>query len=458
MMGRQNEPDRLFYEFSFESHLPAQHLLRRIDALLDLSFLRTELASFYSSTGRPSVDPELMIRMLLIGYCYGIRSERRLCEEVHLNLAYRWFCRLGLEGGVPDHSTFSKNRHGRFRDAGVFRRVFEAVVHSCMQAGLVGSEGFAIDASVIEADASHARRTETGTPPSDWSDPSSVTRPVREYLAALDAGTTPPVEPDAEPQPPKTLSLTDPTAAWTNKGTRKVTFGYGANFLIDTKRAIIVDVEATPARWSQEVGSTRTMIRRTAERLGLHPQRLTGDTAYSSGGLLAWLMGRQIEPHVPVLDRRHQTKGMLTREAFTFDRDRNAFICSEGKVLSYTGHTRPNGVMMYHASPKDCAPCLVREQCTSGPARTLTRNVHEDAREHVRALRGTEAYERSARERRKIEMLFAHLKRNLGLRRLRLRGLTGAGDEFLLAATALNLGRLARTMVIHQGSGRSCLA
>jgi transposase len=157
MMGNQGGAQQLFYSFSLEDHVPKDHLLRGIDRFLDLSELRGQLTPFYSHTGRPSVDPVLMMRILVIGYCFGIRSERRLCEEVHLNLAYRWFCRLDLNEAVPDHSTFSKNRHGRFRQSDVFRRVFEAVLERCMLEGMVGGEGFAIDASVIKADASRAR-------------------------------------------------------------------------------------------------------------------------------------------------------------------------------------------------------------------------------------------------------------------------------------------------------------
>jgi transposase len=153
MMGeRLVMRESLFYEFRLEDHVPSDHLLRRIDRFVDCSELRRHLAGFYSTIGRPSVDPELMIRMLLIGYCLGIRSERRLCEEVHLNLAYRWFCRLGLEGKVPDHSTFSKNRHGRFHESDLSRRLFETVVQRCRDEGLVGGEGFAVDASLIQAD------------------------------------------------------------------------------------------------------------------------------------------------------------------------------------------------------------------------------------------------------------------------------------------------------------------
>src|SRR5437899_7677452 len=158
MMGEGRvQQDALFYEFSLERHVPADHLLRSIDRFVDLSGIRDHLRPFYSEIGRPSIDPELMIRMLLIGYCFGIRSERRLCEEVHLNLAYRWFCRLGLEGDVPDHSTFSQNRHGRFRESDLLRKLFETVVARCMKEGIVGGEGFAVDASIIVADAYRRR-------------------------------------------------------------------------------------------------------------------------------------------------------------------------------------------------------------------------------------------------------------------------------------------------------------
>jgi transposase len=185
MMGQQSgHQDQLFYSFNLESHVPADHLFRGVDRFLDLGELRQHLAPFYSHTGRPSIDPQLLIRMLIVGYCFGIRSERRLCEEVHLNLAYRWFCRLGLEGSAPDHSTFSKNRHGRFRDSDTLRFVFEQVLERCVREGLVGGEGFAIDASLVKADANRQRGV-PGTE-ADWSDRASISRPVREYLAALD--------------------------------------------------------------------------------------------------------------------------------------------------------------------------------------------------------------------------------------------------------------------------------
>src|SRR3954462_7143232 len=185
MGERRVRQDALFYEFSLERHVPERHLLRSIDRFVELDGLRQELAPFYSEMGRPSIDPELLIRMLIVGYCFGIRSERRLCEEVHLNLAYRWFCRLGLEGDVPDHSTFSKNRHGRFRDSDLLRELFETTVRRCIQEGLVGGEGFAVDASLIRADANKQRSAE-GTQAVDWNELARTRRSVREYLDTLD--------------------------------------------------------------------------------------------------------------------------------------------------------------------------------------------------------------------------------------------------------------------------------
>jgi transposase len=441
MMGRQDDRQQtLFYDFCLEDHVPQDHLLRQIAKVLDLTDVRQKLAPYYSAMGRPSLDPELMIRMLLVGYLYGIRSERRLVEEVHLNLAYRWFCGLGLKGEVPERSSFSKTRHGRFRDSDAFRLVFESVLQTCLRAGLISGETFATDASVIEADARVMRRTDDAAPPDDWSDPDKITRPVREYLDQLDkaAGLG-----DEAPQPPKSLSLTDPSAALTSKGRSKIAFAYGTNYLIDTKAAIIVDVEPSPARWTAEVAATRTMIDRTANRFDLRPKKLAADTAYGSGRNLAWLMERGIEPHIPILDRSSQTNGVFTRNAFTFDRANNTYICPGGKQLPFT-HDRGNGVLIYRARRRDCVDCALKSQCTKGPSRVLSVNAHEDVRQHVASLAGTEVFKRSARERRKVEMLFAHLKRNLNFRRLRLRGMTGARDECTLAAVAQNLRKLVK--------------
>src|SRR5277367_770573 len=311
MMGHQLfEQTALFYEFSLERHVPTDHLLRSIDRFVEVDGLRRELSAFYSAIGRPSIAPELMIRMLLVGYCYGIRSERRLCEEVHLNLAYRWFCRLGLDGAVPDHSTFSKNRHGRFRDSDLLRHLFETVLRRCMTEGLVGGEGFAVDASLIKADANRQK----GVEGLKGLAPEMTSRAIDEYLAVLDDAAFG----AATQVTPKYLSPADPAARWTGAHGGPAFFAYSTNYLIDLDSAIIVDVEASTAIRQAEVAATKTMIDRVDRRFGLYPEKLVADTAYGSAEMLNWLVEeRGIEPHIPVFDKSQRSDNTFSRSDFT---------------------------------------------------------------------------------------------------------------------------------------------
>ena len=441
MMGRQASTDELFYDFSLDDHVPPDHLLRRIDHFLDLSDVRLALSSHYSPIGRPSVDPELMMRMLIVGYCFAIRSERRLCDEVHLNLAYRWFCRLGLDGKVPNHSTFSRNRHGRFRDSDILRHLFESVVRRCLEEGLVGGESFAVDASLIQADANKQR----SVPGDEWdvgTIPDNAPQAVKDYLATLDDAAFG----AASPVTPKFVSPSDPAAQWTGAQRGPAFFAYATNYLIDTDNAIIVDVEGTRAIRQAEVGAARTMITRTLDRFGLHPKRLAGDTAYGTSSMLAWLVkDMAISPHIPVLDKARRDDGTFSRSDFTWHGDRDVYTCPRGKTLRTTGRVHDGRTRLYRASKLDCAPCPLKHRCCPNtPSRKIPRDINEDARDIARALYDTPDFDQSRKNRKKVEMLFAHLKRILKLGRLRLRGPTGARDEFLLAATAQNLRKLAK--------------
>ena len=447
MMGeRQVRQEALFYEFSLERHVPETHLLRAIDRFVDLDGVRAHLAPFYSDMGRPSIDPELLIRMLLVGYCFGIRSERRLCDEVHLNLAYRWFCRLGLDGLVPDHSTFSKNRHGRFRESDLLRRLFETVLQRCIDEGLVGGEGFAVDASLIQADASDRTRVEgaAGLPPD------AAGRAVEEYLAVLDDAAFG----AASEVTPKFIAPADPATRWTAAHRGPAFFAYSTNYLIDVDNAIIVDVEATTAIRQAEILAAKRMIERSRERFDLYPGRLIGDTAYGSAEMLDWLVeDRGIEPHIPVYDKSQRTDGTFSREDFTYDHASDTYRCPAGKTLQHfrrrfttlrTGVMKDNS-MRYWASKRDCEPCPLKPRCCpNAPARKVPRSIYEGARDLARDIAKTQAYQTSRYQRKKVEMLFAHLKRILRLDRLRLRGPNGARDEFHLAATAQNLRKLAK--------------
>ena len=328
-----------------------------------LADLRDKLAPFYSDIGRPSIDPELMLRMLMVGYFYGIRFERQLCQEVELHLAYRWFCRLDLDDPVPDHSTFSVNRHGRFRDSDILRQVFEAVVRACMDAGLVKGEGFAVDASVIEANASRYH----GKAPDeiDWSVPERQTRAAAEFLAGLedeDSGDNRNL--------PKVISPVDPCSAW--------------------------------------------------------------------------IVGKEITPHIPVRDFSQRDDGTFSRSDFKFDKDRNIYVCPAGKLLKTTGRVLSGYMLRYTASTYACGPCPLKSKCCPNtPQRIVPRDVNEDVRDHARALMGTPEFDKSRDERKKVEMRFAHLKTHHRFERMRLRGLSGARDEFHLAAIVQNLKTLA---------------
>jgi transposase len=456
MMGRlKGDQGQLFYEFHLDEAVPADHTVRAIDAVLDLSWVHAELTPYYPSIGRPSIDPVLMIRMLIVGYVFAIRSERALCREVQVNLAYRWFCKLSIENQIPDHSAFSRARNERFGDSDIFRRVFERVVETCIAAGLVGGEGFAVDASLIAADANKQR----SIPGHEWSkeiDPEVASRAVQEYLTTLDDATFG----AASAVTPKFVSPSDPAAQWTGALKSAAFFAYADNYLIDVKFGIIMDVEATRAIRQAEVGAAKTMIDRTEECFDIKPERLAADTAYGSARNLNWLVNvKQIAPHIPVIDKSKREDGTFSREDFTFYKEGNVYICPAFNLLTTTGKVMNDDQLLYRASKPNCDACSFKTRCCpKEPARKILCSIYEEARNVARAIAKTEAFERSRRERKRVEMLFAHLKRILRLGRLRLRGPRGAQFEFTFAAIAQNLRRLAKLMARSPPPVAACAA
>jgi hypothetical protein len=314
-----------------------------------------------------------------------------------------------------------------------------------MKEGIVGGEAFAVDASMIIADAYRRR----GVAKVEDLDPTS-SRAVAEYLSVLDDAAFG----AATPTEPKSISPTDPAARYTAAADTPAVYAYSDNYLVDLKNAVIMDVEATTAVRQAEVGAAKTMLDRTAERLDLTPSRLVADAGYGSAEMVGWLVDeRGIEPHVKLMDKSERSDGTFSRSDFIYDPEANVYVCPGGKELKkyHRNFSKPRdgltkvGTLLYFARKHDCDACALKPKCCRNmPARKIPRSIYEAARDKARGIAKTEAYFVSRRERKKVEMLFAHLKRILGLGKLRLRGPSGARDEFLLAATAQNLRKLAK--------------
>jgi hypothetical protein len=350
-----------------------------------------------------------------------------------------------LKNEVPDHSTFSKNRHGRFRESDLLRHVFETVVRRCMTEGLVGGEGFAADASLIKADANRQK----GVEGSKGLAPEKTSRAIDEYLAVLDDAAFG----AASEVTPKFPSPSDPAARWTGAHGGPAFFAYSTNYLIDLDHAVILDAEPSTAIRQAEVTASQTMVDRVEQCFDLKPNRFVADTAYGSGKMLHWLVDeRKIEPHVPVFDKSDRNDGTFSRNDFRYDPEDDVYLCPGGKILTTTGTKVNDGeTLLYRARKRDCEHCVLKPRCCPKTSvRKIPRSIYETARDKAREIAKTERYRTSRKQRKKVEMLFAHLKRILLLNRLRLRGPCGARDEFLLAATAQNLRKLAKIIPMPQ--------
>ena len=323
----------------------------------------------------------------------------------------------------------------------------------CIDAGLVSGEGFVVDASLIRAGA-NKQRSADASETVDWEDLARTHRSVREDLDTLDEAAWG----AASESTPKFVSRSDPAAQWTGAMKGHAFFAYATNYLIDLDHAVIVDVEASRAIRQAEVGAARTMIARTQDRFGLWPARLAADSAYGSAEHLAWLV-HEIEPHIPVFDKSERSDGTFSRSDFAYDPAADAYTCPAGKQL----RQRPkvyrtplplvddDGMLRDRASKRDCDACALKPRCCpNASARKIPRSIHEGARQMARDICASEEGRTSRRERKKVETLFAHLKRILKLDRLRLQGPNGARDEFHLAAAAQNLRTLAKLIPVPQ--------
>src|SRR5246127_3255472 len=437
MMGHHARSESLFYYFRLEDQVPENHLLRLIDTHIDFSFVREQLKDSYSDTGRPSIDPELLLRVVLIGYLYAITSERKLVEELRMHLAWRWFTGLGFDQEIQNHSRFSKNRNGRFQESRLFEELFGQIVLQCVEVGLVQGQHLSVDGSFVEANASKESRI----PREQLAEAAQVNQTVRQYLVELEQQN--PTEEPVHKQ--EQVSTTDPDSTYATKGGTPARLGYYDNYLVDNHSCVIVGVQATAARMSQETVAAQQMLTRFAQWQGKEPESVVADTTYGNGEFLQWLADRSITPHMRAPDSIHRKRSpFFGPERFTYEPENNRYICPAGQFLNYGGRVYRNRAFNYIGTRKKCGPCSLRPQCTSAAFRGLIIHQNEPARQRARELVHTPEFATAQRQRKKVEALFAELKNQIGLRRLRLRRIRFVREQFFLAAVAQNIKRLVR--------------
>jgi len=478
MMGHHARSESLFYYFRLEDQVPENHLLRLIDKHISFDFVRERLKESYSDTGRPSIDPELLLRILLIGYLYGVTSERKLVEELRMHLAWRWFTGLSFDQEIPHHSTFSKNRHGRFQESKLFEQLFEQIVQQCVEVGLVRGDNLSVDGSFVEANAAKESRIpreqlfeqivqqcvevglvrgdnlsvdgsfveanaakESRIPREQLMEAAEVHYTLRQYLKEVEQQN--PVEEPMNKQ--EQVSTTDPDSTYATKGGTPARLGYYDNYLVDNHSCVVVGVQATAARMSQETVAAQDMIIRFVQRQGGKPASIAADTTYGNGEFLQWLLDRGITPYMRTRDsaRRKNNPGYGPKR-FTYQPESNSYRCPAGEQLNYVGLNVRNRAHAYIGSAKRCGACSQKAHCTSGRYKYLAIHIHESARQRARELANTPEFSMAQRQRKKVEALFAELKNQIGLRRLRLRRMKFVREQFYLAAAAQNIKRLVR--------------
>lgn len=455
MIGDKKNTKKLFYTVDINDYIPEDHFLRLIDRHVDFSFIRDKVRDLYSPHGRPSIDPEVMIRMLLIGYLYDIRSERKLCEEVTMHIGYRWFCKYGLDEPVMHHSTFSKNRHGRFRESGIFREIFQEIVRQCIALGLVEGEHVTVDGTHVKANASL-----------DSLEPVVVEIPPDAYLAKLDEENSVSEErddKDGKDDPPKGpwepgsekrvksgtytndthRSKTDPDAKLGRKGKEKTTLRYGVNYLMDNAHRVILDARVSAPDRGGEQESAREMLWTIRRDFGICPESLGADKGYATGTFIKSTLEMGIQPHIPLERKDHPgAKAIYSRARFLYDPDTNTYLCPEGKRLTYHGEQKQSRQHVWRANSRDCGSCPVKEQCTRDRARSISFHIYDVYLQHAADLCRTAEYYRSQWKRKAIEGLFGEAKEFMGMGRAKFRRQRCMDEQAYLTATAQNIKRI----------------
>jgi transposase len=427
-----------------EQMIPEDHLLRRIDRAIDFSFIHKLCEPLYCpDNGRPATDPELLFRMIFIGYLYGVKSERRLEEEVNYNLAYKWFCGLGIMEKAPDATTLSANRRRRFRDNNIAEQIFDEILRQAIKKGLVSGKILYTDSTHIKAKANkHRKQTVT------------VEVTPKEYLKELDEAVDAdrqaigkkPFERDDDPPSPPTReiqqSLTDPDSGQLHKEGKPDGFHYSEHRTVDSRHNVIVNVRVTPAT-THDVDPIPDILRDIQRRLGTLPDYMGLDAGYHCATVAHQLADRGIQAVIGY--RRHSGKGeRIWKYRFSYDPARNAYICPQKQLLNHRTTNR-EGRRVYYSDPEMCANCPQRVECLGegSKRRQVQRHLWQDKLDQI------DAFTKSAKGRRlyqlrkeTVERSFAEAKENHGLRTARMLGRANMREQSFLTAAVQNMKRI----------------
>lgn len=451
-MLKRSESKQMKMSFvTLEELMPQEHFLRDLDKFVDFDFIYDNVADLYSNTGRPSIDPVVMIKMMLIGYIYGIDSERKLEQELTVNIAYRWFLGIDFDERVPDHSTISQLRRRKFDGTTVFRDVFDEIVRKCIEAGLIDGKLLLTDSTHIRANARNDLREVIEVPDTPTEYMQKLDREAYELGLIKE-----PVEYDTAKTKEVTKSITDPECGLMKRPGKPIGFHYLDHQTCDSKYGIITDVFVTAGNVHDSTPHT-ARLKYQIDKFDLKTEAICADASYDSGEVYDSMLKLNIKTFIPERSRSGTPnyESEFDPKNFTYCETEDKIICPAGNELTFSTYRKKDRRKRYSAGKSDCKECPHKNQCigNSKNPRNVDRSLHEEARSVQRKNLNSPEYNAAMRLRQIwCEGNFSHQKERHNLRRTRKRGIERVTEQCLLSACALNLKRLVGLLFLYHYS------
>jgi len=432
--------------YTIEELMPEEHFLRDLDAYVDFEFIYEKVEGLYSENGRGSVDPVVIIKMVLLGYLYGIESERKIEKEIHVNIAYRWFLGLDFDDRVPDHSTISQLRRRKFKGTNLFEEIFDEVVRRCIEARLVDGKLLLTDGTHIKANVREDKREKITVK----DEPSAYMKRLEE-LARQDGlikGTNRNKPKNEEKTKEVTKSTSDPDCGILKRIGKPGGFHYFSYETVDGNSGIITDVHVTPAN-NKDCTYHSARIKYQIDKFGFDTKEIGADSGFESGEIHSDMLAMGIKTYIPevMYANQHDTENMYQRSDFIYDESNDRCVCPNNCILKFTHYDKSWGAKVYRASVKDCRNCPLKEKCCTGERKSVYRAYHQKEMDIQRKNNETARYNEIMKLRQIwCEGNFSHQKARHCLNRAKMRGIEKMREQCLLSSCALNLKRLVKRL------------